>query len=935
MLTKIKKIFVLVMFAAFLVVLSGCTGTQGGLKGALNSLYLDTEVTEDFTLPNVTLDGASTIWKSSNENVILIDGDYAEVIRPSLSDIEVILTVEAVLGEETATKSFTVIVKCLDAPNAISINTDNLKAVEGQAKTYYVELGKKYQLTIDVEDDGMSTEVQWSCGKSVTISEDGVLEAVKVGKAVVRAVSTSRGSNGEEIKDEITVEVVEDLNPSQVLLNYKAKILESVPEFIYKNHNFYIPENTEVVVTYTDGKAKELWQGEYKFVEGEDRKESIKCKIEYKNNSIEFDFVIYVVNDATENEFLALNEVKTKINDIFAQYSQANGDMITEDIEFPTKYEIKLSDEKTYIVSVACDAECDYGISPVLFSEVANPDGTTSNKAVYTKPNDDTKLIASFDLTIEGGNAELVKMPLYAAGHTQDEIVEYIKNNVLPQANEAGEYKILCQHVTLPTEDTTKKFKNLKISWATSDESILTAEGRFANLNLANQAQVIMTATIDYQGTNSSYYQFTSDVAIQYDVYPAEYAAQKISLEFSDYIISSGLMEEIKYFPFGKTDRLDENGAITNILPLPKTIGEIAADMSDYASLEIKWAATEEGLLSEEYKLLKQYLRYHEAVLTYTIEFEGKQATNEITINVGLAELKNTIYIGGAAYQISSCPDETLKGDVLCSLSKFDAPIYTTSETYRTWGTQGSQFQGTTFYIDVYEEDSEGNPTDEFTRYQYYVSSNTYLALDEQVSYDMSDTNSPIKVNKELNPNFGASFGGNWGVVYHNVSDQTVKIPFTPLNGQSFNGGETKWTDHPMALATWIGRDNAVGIDGYRPGFVTDGTGKVIVGDGQSNLQVKYDVALDENGNYIADENGYLVGDGELTDADYWIYVPAGGYAYTTRTQQNTIYSLLEAFCTKGNTIKFVEFEPYHKSADGSSEGLNSGDTKFVHEQYK
>lgn len=923
MLTKIKKIFVLVMFATFLVVLSGCGGSEGGLKGALNDLYIDAEVTEGFALPSVTLDGATTVWKSDNESVILIDGDYAEVIRPSLADVKVTLTVEAILGEETATKNFIVTVKCLEAPNAISINTESFKAVEGQEKTYYIELGKKYQLTIDVEDESMSTEVTWTCGRNVTISEDGVLEAVKLGKAVIQATSIAGG----QISDTITVQVVESLIPGQVLLKYKNMILESVPEFIYKHHNFLIPENDQVKVTYVDGLGKELYEGEYKFVEGEDRKEAITCTLEYQGNKEKFDFVIYVVNDPDENEFLAINEVKEKINEIFDQYSQANGEKISENIEFPASYEVEIG-ERTYKVSLKCDTECEYGVSPVQFTEVANADGTTTIKAVYTKPNDDTKLLASFDITVEGGNAELEKKALYALGYSAEEIVEYIKNNVLPQANEAGEYEILCQHITLPTDDTTKKFTKLKINWASSDESVLTAAGKFANLNLAEETAVVMTATIEYAGTNSSIYQFTKDVAINYNVKPAEYTAQKISLEYSDYIISSGLMDKIKYFPFGKLDRLDENGEISNVLPLPKTIGEIAPEMSDYANLEVKWVAAEEGLLSEEYKLLKQYLRYHEAVLTYEIEYEGKKATNEIVINVGLAELKNTIYIGGAAYQISSCPDETIKGDVLCSLSKFDAPIYTTSETYRTWGTQGAKFQGTTFYIDVYEKDSNGDLTDEFTRYQYYVSANTYLALDEQVTYDMSDSDNPIKVNKELNPYFGANFGGNWGVVYHNVSDQTVKIPFTPLNGQSFNGSETKWADHPMSLSKWIGRDNAVGIDGYRPGFVTDGEGKVIVGDGQSNLQVKYDVALDENGNYKVDGNGYVTGDGQLTEDDYWIYVPAGGYAYSTRTQQNTIYSLLEAFCTKGNVITFVEFQPYQNSPDANNDA-------YVHPQYE
>lgn len=916
MLTKIKKIFVLVMFAAFLVVLSGCG--NGGIKGALKNLQLDAEVSEDFVLPTVNLEGAVTTWKSNSE-AIVIDGTYAEVIRPSLSDAEVILTAEVVLGEKTESREFTVIVKCLEAPNKISINPGSLKPVEGKERTYYLVLTQTEQLIIEVESEAMSTDVVWKSNKDkkVEISEDGVVKGLEIGKSVITATSTSVGSNGERITDSITIEVVEDLNPNKVLLNHKKAILDSVPRFISSNYEFMLPSNTEVVATYTDEKGNELWQGNYEFLEGEDRNEVIYCELTYKGESTKFDFIINVVTDEEDNEFLALDYAENKLNDIFQKYTSADGEKIRNDIDVPNGF---TKEEATYEVGISYETSCDFGTSPVLFNTIDNPDGTQSIKAVYTKPNDDTRLMVDLDITTKNV-ARRVKFFVYAGGYTQDEIVEYMKANVLPQADAAGEYKLTCQHITLPTDDTTKKFKSTKIVWSSSNEAVLTSEGKFANLDLAAQTKVTLTATIQYGGTISESFAFNRDVTFEFDVYPAENTAQKIALEFSGYIVSNGLMEKIQYFPFGKKDRLDENGNISNVLPLPKTIGELAPEMAEYKDLALTWAAAEEGLIDENYKLLKQYLRYHEAALTYTVEYEGHKATNEVIINVGIAELKNTIYIGGAAYQISSCPDETLKGDVLSSLSKFDAPTYTTSETYRTWGTQSSQFNGYTFYIDVYKTDDEGNKTDEFTRYQYYVSSNAFLDVDEEFTCTLTDPNDPKSVvmtaNKETNPYFngGKNFGGNWGVVYHNSSDKDIKIPFTPLSGQSFLGSaDVKWADHPWAKAQYIGRDNAVGIDGYRPGFVTDGTGKVVLGDGQTYLQVNYDAN----------------NDGLLTEDDYWITVPAGGYAYTTRTQQNTIFGLLEHFCTKDNVITFQTFDPYYLSPDGSSEDLG----KFIHPQF-
>ena len=74
MLTKLKKLFVLVMFAAFVFVLAGC---KSDVEVALEGLLLPTEVSEDFTLPSASLEGAVTTWTSSDESIIKVDGGKA------------------------------------------------------------------------------------------------------------------------------------------------------------------------------------------------------------------------------------------------------------------------------------------------------------------------------------------------------------------------------------------------------------------------------------------------------------------------------------------------------------------------------------------------------------------------------------------------------------------------------------------------------------------------------------------------------------------------------------------------------------------------------------------------------------------------------------------------------------------------------------------
>jgi hypothetical protein len=209
--------FVLVMLAAFVFALTGC---GGGLKGALEDLSIEAEVTEGFALPTVALEGAVTTWTSNND-AIVIDETYADVIRPSLSDVEVILTATVTQGEKTETKDFVVVVKCLLAPDAININVGGLKAVEGKTDTYYLVAGKEVQFEIEVADEEMSKEVTWTTSNSrATVSADGVVKAVKYGEVKITATSTS-SNGGAAITDSVTLEVVEHENPLQVLLANK------------------------------------------------------------------------------------------------------------------------------------------------------------------------------------------------------------------------------------------------------------------------------------------------------------------------------------------------------------------------------------------------------------------------------------------------------------------------------------------------------------------------------------------------------------------------------------------------------------------------------------------------------------------------------------------------------------------------------------------
>lgn len=876
MLTKIKKLFVLVMFAAFAFVLVGC---GGGIKGALDDIVLPSEVTEGFTLNNVALEGAVTTW-TSNSDAIVIDGNYADVIRPSGSDAEVTLTATVTLGEQTESKDFFVVVKCLEAPDAIKINAGSLKADENGK--YLLSIGQEVQLEIEVADEGMSTEVTWSSKskKRAEISEDGILKGLELGETTITAVSTSNP----EAKATIEVEVVEDANPMKVLLNNKNFIEESIPRFITETYMFPEPYNKDVEALYTDSLGAELEGGWYVYAEGVDRQETIYCTLTYKGEITEFEFIISVVANEEDNEFLALDYAQAELDKIFGVYV-GTGDKVSADIVVPEDF---TAEEAMYEVTLSYDVVTDYQPYPIKFANVGE-EGSEVYTAVYTKPNDDANV--RVEVYARTANVDrVVRYNVTAAGYTAEEKVEYLKENVLPQADADGLYKLVCSHVTLPTGDTTGKFGALTIEWTSSDESVITSAGKFANPNLSAEASVTLTAKITYKGTVSEAFKFEETVSYEYAVFPAENEAQSVALQVSNYIDAPEFMDQIKYFPYGDKERG------TNTLPLPRTIGEIAPDMTDYADLEIVWSSTEEGLIDENFTLLKQYLRYHEAVLTYTITVDGASATNEVVINVGITEVKNTIYIGGnfVYYQTGGGNNS---GDVLCSLSKFDSPVGVVGANGKIWGFSynNGYFNGLTWYIDM--TDAE---TGEVTRYQYFAATGGYMILDDLYNIDLTDpTNPEIKLNEELNANRGTNYGGNWASIYYNASDKEVKVPMSPYTGGGSpfvdaDGVAVPWVAHPNAKSNVIDRENAFGMDGFRVGFVTDAEGNVVFGNGEKVIQE------------ICDLNG----NGEMDADDYWITIPAGGYAYTTKTQQNNA-SIMGKFCVKGIQLTIQQFDAY------------------------
>ena len=105
----------------------------------------------------------------------------------------------------------------------------------------------------------MSSEVKWqvSSSKRAEVTAEGLLTTKANGTVKITATSTSDSS----IKDEITVVVVEDIDPNKVLLNNRKAIEEQITasfKFITEDIQFPAAPNEDVITTYTDSFGNEL-----------------------------------------------------------------------------------------------------------------------------------------------------------------------------------------------------------------------------------------------------------------------------------------------------------------------------------------------------------------------------------------------------------------------------------------------------------------------------------------------------------------------------------------------------------------------------------------------------------------------------------------------------------------------------------------------------
>lgn len=720
-------------------------------------------------------------------------------------------------------------------PTAIKITFDFYEIENGVLIN-----GEDVLLNVEVTPANGIKTVEWKSSDTsiATVSDKGEVKGLKPGKVKITAVSTVDAT----IKDEIELTVYESKDQLVVLANAKKDIDAKWKLYITEDTQLPSPNNPFVKVEYYDVYGDKLTNNVYRYNYVKDEIETLTVKLTYMDSKIDFFKEIRIVQDAVNNEFTAAENARAQLAELLKVY---DSNKVMEDIVLPNEYTIGEGDDaRTVVVS--------YTSSETNVLKIVD----NNDKAIYSRPNDDTPVTLEAYFVCGNVGITLTKK-VVANGYSKEEKLNYIKESVINLTNE-----LRGKNVILPTADS--KF-HTTITWATTDATVLTATGKMNPL-LDVQKDVKLTATIKYAGTLDATFAFEETVEYDIKVYPCENDAESAALMFSNSIDDSETFPF--YFPWGLDKR--EGG---NVISLPNKVG-----VEPYQDVAVTWSCNEEGLFSATWELQKQYLRYHEATLTYTVKIDDNEATGEVVINVGIAKVQNTIYIGGRISAREGAQAQPY--DELHTFSPDDEPVGIVNNTkhpdpqYKGWS-------GYTFYVDITDEDGK------VTRYQYFSDINYASEIIEgpngvTFAEDGSMTGT-IKTMK------GALNGNYQYLVWYNKTDHDVKLPLAYLN---YKGSTVTHDINGQPNA----RETCMGFTAWGYGFAADANGIVTFGTGDVMIETKL-IELaekDAEGNYTLQE---------------YVTIPAHGFGWSSFTSQR-LASLGAIFAVEGRQLVLEQYQP-------------------------
>ena len=547
------------------------------------------------------------------------------------------------------------------------------------------------------EQEGVDTSVTWESmnTKVATVDENGFVTPVSAGQVKIVATSVKNP----DVQAEITLRV----HPADIgalLAEAGSYIKENVKFIELSSRKFQLPcsfrsdllkyEYRSLSTGTVDSKCvykNDTWYQGDKI----DTVEKLECKVTYipTGASALVTIEVYIVSDAENNDFTKIAATKEKIRALFAN----------ENLDAYDVAEKLLQIDKPADVAVIWTSDVAEVLKPVYVAGEATDSKTDDEfKLVYTRPLDWTQVELTATV-MAGSQGETEKFNIKAVGYTKTEKVEYFKDVVcanLPTADDQ-----LRKDIRLPLADT---LFGLRITWTSDHPELLSAEGVYTDDVTKDSTQgtkVTLTASVKYvspndyigqvnENTGEIYTSYTDpnsfdeEVKFEIMVYPCTEntrSANKVVAYAKEHVA-----EGTGWFPWGKIDR-----ASNQLTGLPATMGE-AGVTGDYANVALNWTCSETGLFDAEWNLLKQYLRYHQVMLTATVQLGESTEVIEVPLNVGIAQKEMTSHIGGSFSRLAVQKSDNIFNamDSLQTISAFDGMVGSQQTWYK--GDQKGQY---------------------------------------------------------------------------------------------------------------------------------------------------------------------------------------------------------------------------------------------------
>lgn len=763
--------------------------------------------------------------------------------------------------------------------------------------------------------DNVFTGLIWSSSDEsiATVDANGVVTGIKPGDVVI----TAKSMLDPEVYAETDVTIDDPLaDDYDIIKREQAAIISQLPIYAAASFDFPKPWNSTVEMKIIDENNQEV--SGFVYPEGLTQEVKLSYTLSLKRGSTEEKTVvqIWAVLDLEDNSVNRLNSARTCAETLIKDYIK--GKKVDEDLLLPTTI---------YGVSLTWDSNL-----PTIL--------TDEGKVI--RHNDDTPVTLSLTLKC-GDNNAAPSYGLTIKGYSQEEKVDYIMNegSLAPFNGKEVSTSIL-----LPKFDS--KFK-AELSYVSQNPEVMDNNGKLLK-EVTEKTEVKFTVKIDYSFVKT--YKFVQEVEMSVFVVPANGASKAAN----EWLLSKNYDGEI-YFPYGKVEG--------NVLDVPTTYEKdgvtytVTWDISK-AIVEPKYLDGEEvettnafELVDGKPKLVVQFLRYTQVLVTGTFANGDEKAELALAYNIGISNSGDYVYTGtwtSNDQKDGSLNPRTGEYDSIINASHFDKAVgYISRPTYG-WG----------FWSGIAISSTQPYNGE---MYQAFIQDYMYWEV-------TTDAEGNLVKNAKTLFNNGGDMGGNWGWLMHNTTDKTIKIEVGTYaaTGQNFPDTQTEVKGAPIYETSYkvvtaegeyvvrvpqegdrilyqvddqgnfvldeqgqkiplfsetkiVGYEESTfvtethevktagsrvswAMDGYAVGFVADKDGNVLYGSGEGKLQqaVPYDNLTN------AKDDPLFVGDSSSGNV-YYLEVPAGGYAMSWKYQfySGKVQSLY-ALCQKGAKLNIEVF---------------------------